>query len=104
MITSVMFRHGIESPQARERIHHRLSGLHRRDELIRRVEVVLDRVAFSGSPACNYLCHISLRGMNKRALDIYADKRWAEMAIDDAFDRLYMELKSGYPKRIRKRR
>lgn len=104
MITAVNFRHGIENPEAMQRIRSRLERLESRSSYIRRVEVVLDRISHAGSPACNYQCHISFRGTEKRELDIYADKRQAEMAIDDAFDRLQTVLKSGLVRRLRKRR
>ncbi|KEA62642.1 hypothetical protein ADIMK_3114 [Marinobacterium lacunae] len=104
MITAVMFRHGIENPEAMERIRSRLQRLESRSERIRRVDVVLDKVSYAGEPSLNYQCHISFRGTEKRDLDIYADKRQADMAIDDAFDRLNTALKSGLIRRMRKRR
>lgn len=105
MITAVMFRHGIEDATAKRRIAQRLQGLEKRSGIIRRVQVVLDRIAYGGSPACNYQCHISLRGRNKTALDIYADKRQPDMAIDDAFDRVHMALDSKtFVRRLRKKR
>lgn len=104
MITAVNFRHGIENPEAMRRIHNRLERLESKSDHIRRIDVVLDRIAYDGEPACNYLCHISFRGTEKRDLDIYADKRQADMAIDDAFDRLHMLLKAGLVRRLRRRR
>jgi len=104
MITAVMFRHGIENPEAMQRIRSRLERLESRSTYIRRVEVVLDRISHAGSPALNYQCHISFRGTEKRDMDIYADKRQADMAIDDAFDRLNSALKLGLARRFRKRR
>ncbi|GGB94252.1 hypothetical protein GCM10011352_20380 [Marinobacterium zhoushanense] len=104
MITAVMFRHGIENPEAMRRIRSRLERLESKSDRIRRVEVVLDRISHGGAPACNYQCHISFRGTEKRDLDIYADKRLAEMAIDDAFDRLHLVLRSGLVRRLRRRK
>ncbi len=83
------------------RIYHRLDDVEARCGQARRVEVVLDRVAFGD--ASNYLCHISFRAERKKSLDIYADKRFASMAIDDAFDRLNLAIKSGLNRRIRRR-
>lgn len=104
MITAVNFRHGIDNPEAMRRIRHRLERLESRADHIRRIDVVLDRISYGGEPACNYQCHISFRGTEKRELDIYADKRQADMAIDDAFDRLYTALKAGLERRVRRRR
>jgi len=103
MITAVKFRHGIEHPTAKARIHHRLERLRFDANTVRRVDVVLDRVPYDGTPACNYQCHISFRGGDRKSLDIYTDKRHAEMAIDDAFDRLHVALASGMTRRSRKR-
>lgn len=104
MITAVNFRHGIENPAAMQRIQRRLERIATGRNAIRRIEVVLDKVAHDGNPGCNYECHISLRGTDKKALDIRADKRHADMAIDDAFDRLGFALNSGLIRRVRKRR
>lgn len=103
MITAVKFRHGIEHPTARARIQHRLERFRFGTWPVRRLDVVLDRVPYAGTPACNYQCHISFRGDDKKSLDIYTDKRHAEMAIDDAFDRLHVALASGMTRRSRKR-
>lgn len=104
MITAVNFRHGIENPEAMRRIQSRLARLESKADHIRRIEVVLDRISHGGEPACNYLCHISFRGSEKRDLNIYTDKRQADMAIDDAFDRLNTVLRAGLMRRFRKRR
>lgn len=103
MITAVKFRHGIDHPTARARIEHRLERLQHASCSVSRVDVVLDRVPYDGTPACNYQCHISFRGSAKKSLDIYTDKRHAVMAIDDAFDRLNVALASGMTRRTRKR-
>lgn len=102
MITSVLFRHGADEPSAKRRVEHRLNSLY--SEGIHRVKVTVDKVPYAGSPACNYQCHISLRALGKTNVDIYADKRQPDMAIDDAFDRLYVALNSRQLRRLRKRR
>ncbi len=104
MITAVNFRHGIDNPAAMQRIQRRLERLESRSAKARRIDVVLDKIAHDGSPGCNYECHISFRGTEKKKLDIRADKRHADMAIDDAFDRLSLALSSGLSRRSRKRR
>ncbi|SEG24008.1 HPF/RaiA family ribosome-associated protein [Marinobacterium lutimaris] len=104
MITAVNFRHGIDNPAAMQRIQSRLDRIASKTSQARRIDVVLDRIAYDGSPACNYECHISFRGKEKKNLDIRADKRHPDMAIDDAFDRLNMALSGSLNRRNRKRR